>query len=69
MQTNNLKHPIQSIFYVLSRLDILTAIANRLATIKLPWASLLAMNDNAVYAGSTLSSARFTANSASMMIC
>ena len=32
-------------------------------------ASLLAMNDNAVYAGSTLSSARFTASSASMMLC
>ncbi len=32
-------------------------------------ASLLAMNDNAVYAGSTLSSARFTASSASMMTC
>jgi membrane-associated protease RseP (regulator of RpoE activity) len=32
-------------------------------------AGLLAMNDNAVYAGSTLSSARFTASSASMMTC
>jgi hypothetical protein len=32
-------------------------------------ASLLAMNDNAVYAGSTLSSTRFTANSANMMTC
>jgi hypothetical protein len=33
------------------------------------WERLLAKNDNAVYAGSTLSKAWFTANSASMMIC